>query len=51
MERISAMLPEVLYHTKPGNAYCRLLGVLDYISGLTDRNAVLLYQKLKGISL
>ena len=49
--RISAMLPEVLYHTNPGNAYSRLLGVLDYISGLTDRNAVLLYQKLKGISL
>ncbi len=49
--RIAAMLPEMLYHPDPGSAYCRLLGILDYISGLSDRNAVSLYQKLKGISL
>lgn len=48
--RISAMLPEMLYHS-PGSAYCRLLGILDYISGMSDRSAVSLYQKLKGISL
>ena len=50
-KRISAMLPEMLYHPDPGSGYCRLLGILDYISGLSDRNAVSLYQKLKGISL
>ena len=48
--RISAMLPEMLHH-RSESAYCRLLGVLDYISGMSDRNAVSLYQKLKGISL
>ena len=31
--------------------YLRLLGVLDYISSMTDGYAVSLYQKLKGISL
>ena len=49
--RISAMFPEMLHHSAPGSAYCRLLGILDFISGMTDRNAVSLYQKLKGISL
>lgn len=49
--RISAMLPEMLNHPFPESAYCRLMGILDYISSLTDRNAVSLYQKLKGISL
>ena len=44
------MLPEMLHH-RSESAYCRLLGVLDYISGMSDRNAVSLYQKLKGISL
>jgi len=49
--RISAMLPEILRNPVPSSAYYRLLGILDYISGMTDRNAVALYQKLKGISL
>ena len=45
------MLPEILRNPVPSSAYYRLLGILDYISGMTDRNAVALYQKLKGISL
>lgn len=49
--RIAAMLPEMFSQSEPRSAYCRLLGVLDYISALSDRNAVSLYQKLKGISL
>jgi dGTPase len=49
--RIAAMLPEMVHREYAGDAYSRLLGVLDYISGMTDRNAVSLYQKLKGISL
>jgi len=31
--------------------YLRLIGILDFISGMTDSYAVSLHQKLKGISL
>ena len=51
--RVSALLPE-LHYPRPDevdSTYSRLLRVLDYISGMTDRYAVSLYQKLKGISL
>ncbi len=51
--RVSALLPP-LYYPRPDetdSTYTRLLRVLDYISGMTDRYAVNLYQKLKGISL
>ena len=49
--RIAGMLPEHLCGETSYNAYDRLQGILDYISGMTDGNAVALYQKLKGISL
>ena len=51
--RISALLPTLHYPRpdEPDSTYTRLLRVLDYISGMTDRYAVNLYQKLKGISL
>ena len=51
--RVSAMLPEMAFpHELCGSpAYCRLLRLLDYLSGMSDRYAVSLYQKLKGISL
>ena len=51
--RIAAVLPELsLPHGESGTpAYCRLLRLLDYISGMSDSYAVSLYQKLKGISL
>ena len=51
--RVSALLPP-LHYPRPDESdttYTRLLRVLDYISGMTDRYAVNLYQKLKGISL
>lgn len=51
--RVSALLP-VRHYPSPDevdSTYTRLLRVLDYISGMTDRYAVNLYQKLKGISL
>ena len=51
--RVSALLPALHYPRpdEPDTTYTRLLRVLDYISGMTDRYAVALYQKLKGISL
>jgi len=49
--RIAAMLPDVLVNPGLDNEYLRLLAILDYISAMTDRCAVSLYQKLKGISL
>lgn len=49
--RIAAMLPDVMAHSGLANPYIRLLTILDYISAMTDRCAVSLYQKLKGISL
>ncbi len=51
--RIAAILPDIsLPHEPDGSpSYCRLLRLLDYISGMSDSYAVALYQKLKGISL
>ena len=51
--RIGAILPDLeLPRPVTGTpAYCRLLRLLDYISGMSDHYAVSLYQKLKGISL
>jgi dGTPase len=34
-----------------GDTYTMLRHVLDFISGLTDRHALSLFRKLKGISL
>ena len=52
-KRVAAMLPQMAFpHELQGTpAYCRLLRLLDYISGMSDRYAVSLYQRLKGISL
>jgi dGTPase len=35
----------------PGNHYLMLRHIIDFISGLTDRHALSLYRKIKGISL
>src|SRR5690606_8331774 len=35
----------------PGDRYNMLRSVIDFISGLTDRHALSLYRKIKGISL
>ena len=37
--------------TAPRDPYQRLLGMLDFISGMTDTYAVALYRKVRGISL
>lgn len=37
--------------TMPGNYYHMLRHMIDFISGLTDRHALSLYRKIKGISL
>ena len=53
--RLAAMLP--FYTVERQNefwlteTYLRLIGILDFISGMTDSYAVSLHQKLKGISL
>jgi dGTPase len=36
---------------KPGQVYHMLREIIDFISGLTDRHALSLYRKIKGISL
>ncbi|HEY9488338.1 MAG TPA: deoxyguanosinetriphosphate triphosphohydrolase [Chryseosolibacter sp.] len=37
--------------SSPGDTYLMLRSVIDFISGLTDRHALSLYRKIKGISL
>ncbi len=36
---------------RPGNYYHMLRNIIDFVSGLTDRHALSLYRKIKGISL
>jgi len=36
--------------TEPENVYLMLRSIIDFISGLTDRHALALYRKIKGIS-
>ncbi len=53
--RLAALLPDLEENLESEewrrSGYRRLIGVLDYVSGMTDGYAVSLYQKLKGISL
>ena len=37
--------------SKPDDPYHMLRNIIDFISGLTDRHALSLYRKIKGISL
>ena len=39
------------YPAYENNAYCRLRLIVDFISGMTDRHAITLFQELKGIKL
>lgn len=51
---LSMLLPEETVHDirqHPGDHYLMLRHVIDFISGLTDRHALSLYRKIKGISL
>lgn len=49
-EMVLALLPK-RYQNRRTDLYQKLLGVCDYISGMTDSYAVSLYQKLTGIRL
>lgn len=40
-----------LIQAKPEDTYHMLRGIIDFVSGLTDRHALSLYRKIKGISL
>ncbi len=51
---LSMLLPVETVHDirqNAGNHYLMLRHVIDFISGLTDRHALSLYRKIKGISL
>lgn len=51
-KRMGALLPRRdEEEDRDPDSYRRLLRVLDYLSSMTDSNALALYQKLKGISL
>ena len=41
----------ILGSARPGDVYHMLRSVTDFVSGLTDRHALSLYRKIKGISL
>ena len=45
--------PEITANVKsnPGNYYLMLRDIVDFISGMTDRHAISLYRKIKGMSL
>jgi len=47
---ILALLPE-RFRKNRDTLYRKLLGVCDYVSGMTDSYAVSLYKKITGISL
>lgn len=45
--------PEITFSIKnnPGNYYLMLRNAVDHVSGMTDRHAISLYRKIKGMSL
>lgn len=50
---LSQLLPEDVswaIQQAPGNAYALARHVIDFVSGLTDRHAISLYRKIKGVS-
>jgi dGTPase len=48
---ILRLLPEELELQKPGDAYALMRGLLDFISGMTDKHALSLYRRVKGITI
>lgn len=53
-QNLQLLLPEdtlTAIQEQPSNVYTMLRHVIDFISGLTDRHALTLYRKIKGISL
>jgi dGTPase len=53
-ENLTLLLPSEVVHSiqrHPDNYYLMLREIIDFISGLTDKHALSLYRKIKGISL
>jgi dGTPase len=53
-DNLVLLLPEEINKAileKPDNTYLMLRSIIDFVSGLTDKHALSLYRKLKGISL
>jgi dGTPase len=53
-DNLVLLLPEEVTNSirkKPENTYHMLRHIVDFVSGLTDKHALSLYRKLKGISL
>lgn len=53
-DNLLLLLPEEVVAAigrNPGNTYVMLRHIVDFISGLTDKHALSLYRKIKGISL
>ena len=48
---ILRLLPEELELQKSGDAYALMRGLLDFISGMTDKHALSLYRRVKGITI
>lgn len=49
-KKLVAMIPSQ-FHTDKEDAYSKIRGVLDFVSGMTDIYAVDLYRKIKGIEI
>ena len=47
---IKQILPETI-NFKDDNLYVRLINICHYVALLSDRNAILLYKKIKGLSI
>jgi dGTPase len=53
-DNLVLLLPEEVVNSikkNPGNTYQMLRHIVDFVSGLTDKHALSLYRKIKGISL
>lgn len=53
-QNLNLLLPEEIHEAivlAPNDHYGMLRHTIDFISGLTDRHALSLYRKIKGISL
>lgn len=50
-EKKAVKLLPLTYNYDDGSTYQRILGVLDYVSGMTDNYATELYKRIKGIEI
>lgn len=50
-KKLRALIPQHLLPTDSSSTYRNILGVTDFVSGMTDSYAIALYRRLKGIEL